>query len=572
MAEAPGSAPESKMERRIALVVGNANYLSGRPLINTDADAIGVADALKLLGFVSHIRGESGEDLPLEAMHDQKLMEMKRALADFSVASRDADMSVIYYSGHGIEINFRNFLIPIDATLKHSARLDYEAVPLAEVISATGGARKLRLVILDACRDNPLVSSMVDFDPGKSGTSIRIGKPSPTASALTFYAATEGQTAKQGTPGGRSPFADSLITRMLEPEEINRVFGLVTADVKKKTNETQEPCLYGPPLAQAVYLVPTEIKEPGFDRPFPIPPPRRRDDQKTISRPRSFIAAVSLSLIAAVAVIWTFPEFARTLIHQPIQSTTKAPAVPEVAQAAPTKISPDFHVPTPNIVHRIRCETRLAIQDKAIAVLAERSVTTRDFTNSTRDLIKGLVGQRGLLWNFDWGIFKDRAFFDRFLRASIAYDFSFNITENAASGSPDLLANDHSRHSLFSETFQDLLADRHLVCNNDALFGRIGIDELISAFIDSMMMLPASQAFADKFSFTTPVTSAPSAMVSIAKSSLGAASQRNTSESQLDKHAVIIGLSLDAQTTAVPGGAVGDPGNTQLRLGPRRRP
>ena len=541
MAEAPGPTPEGEKEHRIALVVGNAKYLSGRPLINTDADAIGVADALTLLGFVSHNRSDSGEDQPLEAMHDQTLMEMKRALAEFSVASRDADMSIIYYSGHGIEINFENFLIPVDATLKNTASPDYEAVPLAEVMGATEGARKLRLVILDACRDNPLVSGMDDFDPEKSGTSRRIGKPRLPAGALTFYAAAEGQTAKQGSPGGRSPFADSLIARMLEPEEINRVFGLVAADVKKKTNETQEPRLYGSPLAQAVYLVPTEINEPGFDRPFPIPPPRRRDDQKKLFHPRRFIAAASFTLIAAIAVIWTFPVFFWRLVQQrQVEPSKIAPVVPTISP----KIEPAFHVRTTDIVNRIRCETRLAMQDQAIAELSQRNPAQE----AAKNLSTALSLRRGSAWIFDGNRL---GFFPRYLRMSVTFDFFLNIPETVPTGSPDFPTNNHPQRLHLSETFQQLLSDISLSCGSDAVFGRIGIDNVISTFVDLSTSRPIASKggppFETTLTFTTPVSSSPITRVLIEKSFVEA-SPKNASEPPVDKHTVVIGLSFGSPT------------------------
>jgi uncharacterized caspase-like protein len=234
-------------ERRIALVIGNAKYVVGRPLINTERDATGVADALHMLAFVSHVRKSNGEYAELTAVYDQTLIDMKRVLADFSVEARDADMAVIYYSGHGIEIDFRNFLIPVDATLSHVDRLAYEAVPLGEVIAAASKARKLRLVVLDACRDNPLVAGMKNFDPGKSGSTVGLGPPGSGISALTFYAAAEGQRARQGPERGRSPFAEAFITRVLQPLELARVFGLVTDDVREATDLQQEPRLYGPP-------------------------------------------------------------------------------------------------------------------------------------------------------------------------------------------------------------------------------------------------------------------------------------------------------------------------------------
>ena len=113
-----GDAAINTAERRIALVIGNAKYARARPLINTAADASAVASAFSRLGYKSHLQSSADGAQRVTAYYDQTLIDMKRLLADFSVASRDAAMSVIYYSGHGIEIDFRNFLIPVDASLE----------------------------------------------------------------------------------------------------------------------------------------------------------------------------------------------------------------------------------------------------------------------------------------------------------------------------------------------------------------------------------------------------------------------------------------------------------------------
>jgi hypothetical protein len=302
------SAPvvEALKERRVALVIGNAKYAVGPQLINTERDATGVAEALHMLGFVSHIRGPNGADRELIPLYDQPLMGMMRALADFTVAASDADMAIIYYSGHGIEIDFKNFLIPIDATLSDKNRLAFEAVSLNDVITSASKARKLRLVILDACRDNPLGERMKGLDPGKSTAAVGIGPPGTGISALTFYAATEGQRARQGPPLGRSPFAEALITRLLEPLELGRVFGRVTDDVRKTTDGQQEPRLYGPPQPDDIFLLgsPSRDASQGDALPVPRPSARSERDPKVRRRARLFRIgiAVFFSVVGAVAL------------------------------------------------------------------------------------------------------------------------------------------------------------------------------------------------------------------------------------------------------------------------------
>ncbi len=230
---------------RIALVIGNGRYGRARPLRNTHADAIAIAAALNANGFVSH-KTELGEQpQALSPFFDQSLMGMNRLFAEFSATAKQADMAIIYYSGHGIEIDGNNYLIPVDAELAEVSGVRYETVPLEGMISACRGAKILRFVILDACRDNPFTEGIKGFDAGKS---IGGGLASPPASGSTmvFYAAAAGRTAREGAEDGLSPFADALSRRLRDAnDELLYVIGQVTDDVRESTRGAQEPQLYG---------------------------------------------------------------------------------------------------------------------------------------------------------------------------------------------------------------------------------------------------------------------------------------------------------------------------------------
>lgn len=140
-------------ESWIALVIGNADYSKMRKLKSTRADADEIASALAEVGFTSHESDAIGVFSKLTPYHNQTQQGMNALLADFSIASQDAEMAVIYYSGHGIEIESRNFLIPTDAELRNVASVVFRTIALPSVTDAVAGARKLRLVILDACRE-----------------------------------------------------------------------------------------------------------------------------------------------------------------------------------------------------------------------------------------------------------------------------------------------------------------------------------------------------------------------------------------------------------------------------------
>ena len=136
-------------EKRVALVLGNANYQNVAPLPNPVNDSAKIAATLKDAGF----------DV-VDSRRDLSAAETRRALRDFADRSRDTDIAVVYYAGHGIEVDGGNYLIPVDARLERDTDVYDEALSLDRILIAIEPAKKLRLVILDACRDNPFSRSM----------------------------------------------------------------------------------------------------------------------------------------------------------------------------------------------------------------------------------------------------------------------------------------------------------------------------------------------------------------------------------------------------------------------------
>ena len=136
-------------EKRVALVIGNSAYQKVAKLPNPANDAAAMVAMLKAAGF----------DL-VETKFNVAANEMRKALRDFAAKTRDADIAVVYYAGHGIELEGTNYLIPIDATLETDGDVLDETVPLDRVLFAVEPAKQLRLVILDACRDNPFAKTM----------------------------------------------------------------------------------------------------------------------------------------------------------------------------------------------------------------------------------------------------------------------------------------------------------------------------------------------------------------------------------------------------------------------------
>ena len=133
-------------QKRIALVIGNSNYVNVRPLANPENDATAIAALFKAAGF----------DV-VDASNNLGGIEMRRAFRDFAEKSRSADIAVVFFAGHGIEIDGTNYLLPVDTSLKRDLDVEDEAISLDRIVRMLEPAKRLRLIILDACRDNPFV-------------------------------------------------------------------------------------------------------------------------------------------------------------------------------------------------------------------------------------------------------------------------------------------------------------------------------------------------------------------------------------------------------------------------------
>jgi uncharacterized caspase-like protein len=231
--------------RRIALVMGNSAYQAAGRLVNPANDARAVAASFRRLGFAEVIE-----------RYDLDLTSMSTAIKYFGDRSADADWAVVYYSGHGLEMNGIAYLIPIDARLERDTHVSDETVALSRVLEKVESARKLRLVILDACRNNPFVARMIR----SAGVTRSIGRGlapiEPEGGVLVAYAAKHGTTAEDGT-GINSPFAEALLANLEEPGlEINFLFRRIRDQVLASTNRRQEPFLYGSLPSESLFFRP----------------------------------------------------------------------------------------------------------------------------------------------------------------------------------------------------------------------------------------------------------------------------------------------------------------------------
>lgn len=238
-------------DKRVALVVGNSQYQNVVGLTNPAHDATAIANLFKRAGF----------DV-VDSRHDLSNAEMRRALRDFTDKARDADIAVIYYAGHGIEVNGVNYLVPVDAMLQRDTDAYDEAISLDRILQAIEPAKRLHFVILDACRDNPFLKKMTRTVASRSMERGLVGVEPNGQNTLIAYAAKAGYTAMDGD-GSNSPFALALLKHLTTPGlDLRRALGLVRDDVLAATGNKQEPYYTGSLGGEDMALVPAPVAPP----------------------------------------------------------------------------------------------------------------------------------------------------------------------------------------------------------------------------------------------------------------------------------------------------------------------
>jgi tetratricopeptide (TPR) repeat protein len=235
---APGNAAAPALPpgpRKVALIIGNGAYKNVQQLENPPRDARLIASTFRELGFAT-----------VTLAPDLSRDKFFAALHEFGAEAEKSDWAVIYYAGHGMEVGGVNYLIPTDAKLAADRDAETQAVALEQVIAAVSGARKLRLVLLDACRDNPFEKTMQHTIALKL-VSKGFSNIEPEAGFMVVYAAKHGETALDGE-GQDSPFATMLARDIKEPEvEVRKLFDIVRDDVWNATRHRQQPFIYGSP-------------------------------------------------------------------------------------------------------------------------------------------------------------------------------------------------------------------------------------------------------------------------------------------------------------------------------------
>ncbi len=226
------SADAALADKRVAFVVGNAAYKNVPPLPNPAIDAKTMAQTLRNVGF----EVVEGTNLSRDKMTEK--------LLDFGRKAEGADVAVFYYAGHGIAVNGTNYLLPVDADLKSEADVKLgAAINVDLTLEQTMQDAKVKLVFLDACRDNPFTAKIRSAKATR-GVTVDSGLAAMTSGegTLIAFATGPGQTALDGDKGANSPFTKALVANITQPGmEIQQAMTRVRAQVNEETNKGQLP-------------------------------------------------------------------------------------------------------------------------------------------------------------------------------------------------------------------------------------------------------------------------------------------------------------------------------------------
>jgi len=232
-------------DKRVAFVVGNGAYKNVAQLPNPPTDAKAMAATLRNVGF----EVVEGTDLTRDKMTEK--------LLDFGKRAQGADIAVFFYAGHGIAINGTNYLLPVDADIK--SEMDVKlgaAINIDLTLDQTMGDAKVKLVFLDACRDNPFAAKIKQTATRSVSVQQGLAEMKSGEGTLIAFATGPGQTALDGTDGQHSPFTRALIKHITEPGvEIQQAMTEVRAEVNEETNKSQLPWGHTN-LTGSVYLNP----------------------------------------------------------------------------------------------------------------------------------------------------------------------------------------------------------------------------------------------------------------------------------------------------------------------------
>jgi hypothetical protein len=219
-------------DKRVALIIGNSNYTRVTRLINPENDASDLAERLRGLNF----------DVIFRTNADRPALD--GALEEFERKAAGADTALFFFAGHGLQYHGLNYLLPVDANLEDEVSLRYNTLSLDKVREALDSASGVKIMILDACRNNPFSDMLASRQAGRGRGVERtrgLARIDQTEGMVVAYATQADQEAQDGQ-GRNSPFSAALVQRLGEPNlEIATLFRRVAQDVYEKTGGKQRP-------------------------------------------------------------------------------------------------------------------------------------------------------------------------------------------------------------------------------------------------------------------------------------------------------------------------------------------
>jgi uncharacterized caspase-like protein len=362
-------------DTRVALVIGNSAYKHAPALANPKNDAEGVAASLKRLGF----EVLAGTDLEKPAM--------ERLLRDFAQRIEKADVALVFYAGHGLQVNGRNYFVPIDSKLERESDLDFEAVPLELVQRVMEQGTRTNIIVLDACRDNPLARNLArSMGTRSAGIGRGLGQTQAGVGMLIVYATQPGNVALDGDTKN-SPFTAALLKHIEAPGlEVRLVVSRVRQAVIEATKGRQVPW-DSSSLVGEVYLA-AKPATPGTTPPAPETKPPASTPPTATETPRGpapdgeivFWQSIQNSKNAADFKAYlekypngTFAALAKLRIAELEKAADVTPPAPVAPQKPDTPVTPtrpqrvssldvgksnygDFLTNTPNVASARDCQ------------------------------------------------------------------------------------------------------------------------------------------------------------------------------------------------------------------------
>jgi formylglycine-generating enzyme required for sulfatase activity len=300
-------------DKRVALVIGISKYQFAPSLPNPSNDARRIAEALRRLNF------------QVEESYDTDYRTLSRTLRAFGVRAQDADAALIFYAGHGVQVDHDNYLLPADAKLEREHDLVYEALSLDLFLGEVSQAKRVGILLLDACRNNPFVDRMSrGFSVAGRATSVQKGlaRVDRVPRNTMVVMATRADEIAEDGGGDNSPFTQALLAHFQIPGlELSLFFRSVRDTVLKATRDRQEPYVFSSLGAEPFYFYPhppnrpptigpiakLEVKDVAGPTPLGAPRPTDPDDDpltvRVVGLPRAGEVRIDGKQIAANDVV-----------------------------------------------------------------------------------------------------------------------------------------------------------------------------------------------------------------------------------------------------------------------------